>query len=212
MRGEVPIPAPLLDVVLEKMALPGGAAAVARPRDWPALREAEAELGRDTPYWAVPWASGIALARALAGEELTGKRVLELGTGLGLGSIGAARAGASVLALDGAPEAVVFAAHNLALNELEGETALAAFSDAPRERWDLVIAADVLYQRDNVAALLKVLPGLLGEEGELWLADPGRAGAGEFLAAAKKVWRLRSQPDAEGAELMLHVLGPRIRP
>jgi predicted nicotinamide N-methyase len=204
------MPAPLLDVVMEKMALPGGAAAVARPRDWPALREAEAELGRDAPYWAVPWASGIALARALAEEDLAGRRVLELGTGLGLGAIGAARAGARVLALDGAPEAVVFAAHNLALNELEGETALARFSDAPGEAWDLVIAADVLYQRDNVGALLRVLPRLLGRRGELWLADPGRAGAGEFLAAAKKVWRVRSQPDPEEGELTLHVLGPRL--
>jgi len=210
MRGDVAPPPPLLDVVLEKLALPGGAAAVARPRDWPALREAEAELGRDTPYWAVPWASGIALARALAGEALAGRRVLELGTGLGLGAMGAARAGASVLALDGAPEAVVFAAHNLALNELEGETALALFSDAPEGPWDLVVAADVLYQRDNVGALLRVMPRLLGRQGELWLADPGRAGAGEFLAAAKKVWRLRSEPDVDGAELTLHRLGPRL--
>ena len=52
--------------------------------------------------------------RAAAGRRA---RVLELGCGLGAPSIVAARAGADVLATDGAPDAVAFAAHALALNE-----------------------------------------------------------------------------------------------
>jgi predicted nicotinamide N-methyase len=211
MRGDRELPAPLLDVVLERLALPGGAAAVARPRDWGALREAEKEAGRDTPYWAVPWSSGIALARALAREDLGGRRVLELGCGLGLGSMGAARAGAAVLALDGSPDAVVFAAHNLALNELGGETALGAFSAAPAGPWDLVIAADVLYLRDNVGVLLALLPRLLGEAGEAWLADPGRAGAKDFLAGARARWHLRSEADPDRPQVTVHRLLPRSR-
>jgi len=204
--GAGPLPAPLLDVVLERLDLPGRPAAVARPRDWPALREAEAAEGRDTPYWAVPWPSGIALARVLAAEDLAGRRVLELGCGLGLGSLGAARAGAQVLAVDGAADAVVYAAHNLAINDLAGDVARGQFGEAPGEDWDLVIAADVLYLRDNVALLLRALPRLLAAGGEAWIADPGRAGGKEFLAAAKKVWTVRQARDPERPKVAIHRL------
>ena len=81
--------------------------------------------------------------------------MLELGCGLGLPSIVAAREGASVLATDGSSDAVVFAAHSLALNELDGEVAevdWATQGDAlvARGPWDVVLAADVLYLKASV--------------------------------------------------------------
>src|SRR5918996_695345 len=79
---------------------------------------------RGVPYWATPWPGGAVLAGALADDPPPkGARVLELGCGLGLPSIVAARAGARVLATDGCSDAVAFAAHSLALNELDGEVA-----------------------------------------------------------------------------------------
>ena len=76
--------------------------------------------------------------------------MLELGCGLAAPSIVAARAGAEVLATDGATDAVAFAAHSMALNEVEGEVAHADWAEhgdslAERGPFDLVLGADVLY-------------------------------------------------------------------
>ena len=204
-------PAPLLDVLVETI----DGAYVVRPADWQALREAEHEAGRPTPYWAVPWPSGAALARAVErrGAELRGARVLELGCGLGLPSVAAASAGADVLATDRAPEAVVFAAHTLALNELRGETAVVDWREsaalADRGPFDVVLAADVLYTRENVELLPRLLLALLAPDGEAWLTDPGRAGAAELLPVVKRLFELRSSPDDEDARVTHHVLSRR---
>ena len=77
------------------------------------------------------------------------------------------------------------------------------------EPWDLVLAADVLYRRDNVDALLPLLLPLLAPGGEAWIADPGRSGAEEFLPAAKKLWALRTARDADDDRVRLHRLARR---
>ena len=126
------------------------------------------------PFWARPWPSGTALAEALAADPPpAGARVLELGCGLAAPSIVAARAGAEVLATDGATDAVAFAAHSLALNQAAGEVAHAAWAEhgdelAERGPFDLVLAADVLYTAENADAPVRLLPRL---------ARPGRRGA-----------------------------------
>jgi predicted nicotinamide N-methyase len=206
------LPAPLLDIVVRRTELPGGAAYYVRPADWEALREEEGAAGRAVPWWARPWRSGRVLAAALAERPLrAGARVLELGCGLALPSTVAARAGAEVLATDGAPDAVAFAAHGLALNDVPADVALvdwARHGDAlvARGPWDVVLAADVLYTRANVDAALGLVPRLLAPGGELRLADPGRAGARDFLAAMRSAFDLQTR---RREDVALHSLRPR---
>jgi predicted nicotinamide N-methyase len=214
LRGEPAgtLPAPLLDVVLETVALPGGDVVLPRPRDWEALRDAEALARRPIPYWARAWPSGVKLAGALAQDPpRPGRRVLELGCGLGLPSIVAARAGTTVLATDGSSDAVAYAAHGLALNRVEAEVAVVDWAEhgealAERGPWDLVLASDVLYTRANVEVALRLFPRLIALGGELMLADPDRAGARDFLAAARATFHLWTQRDGD---LALHRLTPR---
>jgi predicted nicotinamide N-methyase len=197
LRGEPPetLPAALLDVAVERFAAGGRELFLVRPRDWEELRHEEGGAGRPIPYWARPWPSGLALAaRVAADPPPAGARVLELGCGLGAPSIVAARAGARVLATDGSPDAVAFAAHALALNEADAEVAHADWSNAAdgdalvaRGPWDLVLAADVLYTRANVEAALRLLPRLVAGGGRVMLADPQRAGGRDFLAAARRI-------------------------
>ena len=184
-------PASLLDVFVRRV----DDMYLAQPRDWDALREDEALAKRGVPYWAQLWPSGWALARAVAdGPPLKGRRVLELGCGLGLPSIAAARRGAVVVASDVSDDAAVYAAHNLALNELTGEVLVADWSAlADRGPWDLVLAADVLYLPASVESLLRALPRLVADDGEAWIADPDRRGGRDFLAAARKRFTLRSE-------------------
>jgi 2-polyprenyl-3-methyl-5-hydroxy-6-metoxy-1,4-benzoquinol methylase len=148
------VPDSLLDVTVRRE----GGVYLVMPADWDQLRHDEGGAGRGVPYWARPWPAGIALAEALAADPPPpGARVLELGCGLAAPSVAAARAGARVLATDASLDAVVFAAHCLALNEVEGEVAQADWAQhgdelVRRGPWDLVIASDVLYTRANVDA------------------------------------------------------------
>ncbi len=163
---EGPLPEPLLDVVSVQVDAGAATLTLIRPRDWDELRHQEGGAGRGVPYWALLWPSGLALAEELAGRDLEGRRVLELGCGLGAPSVVAAHRGAIVLATHSAPEAVVFTAHNLALNDLTGDVARLDWRDidtlADGAPWDLVIAADILYLRHNVEALNRLLPILTG--------------------------------------------------
>jgi predicted nicotinamide N-methyase len=179
--GELP-PA-LLDISVRR----AGEALYVCPSDWEQLRHEEGGDGRPVPYWARPWPAGLALARALGDQPpAAGTRVLELGCGLALPSVMAARAGADVLATDGATDAVAFAAHVLALNAVAGEVAHVDWSThgdglVARGPFDLVLAADVLYTRANAEVAVGLFPRLVAPGGRLLLADPNRAGAQLFL-------------------------------
>ena len=147
------------------------------------------------PYWAVLWRSGVALARELERESLGGRRVVELGCGLGVPSLVAARAGAEVLATDDSDEALELLERNARANGAQLATARAEWGSpdelVARGPFDLVLAADVLYERPAVAELLALLPRLAPEA---WLADPGRPAADAFLEqAAARGWRIETE-------------------
>jgi predicted nicotinamide N-methyase len=141
------------------------------------------------PYWSVLWRSGVALGRELAGAPLAGLSVLELGCGLGVPSLVAAREGAAVLATDESAEALELLERNARDNGVSVATARVDWGDADelvaRGPFDLVLAADVLYERASVALLLSLLPRL-GRE--VLLADPGRSAAGPFHEQARRQW------------------------
>jgi predicted nicotinamide N-methyase len=207
LRGvaEGDLPPALLDIRVQQV----GDLRVLRPREWEQLRHEEGGAGRDVPYWAMPWPSGRVLAETVAADPpAPGTRVLELGCGLALPSIAAARAGAQVLATDGASDAVAFAAHSFALNEVEAEVAhvdWAAHGEELAERgpWDLVLAADVFYLQANVQLALRLLPWLRAPGAEVWLADPRRAGTRDFLASARSTFKLAT---TEHGEVAVHRL------
>jgi len=106
------------------------------------------------PYWSFCWASGLVLARWLAErpEWVRGKRVLDFGAGSGVAAIAAAKAGAvEVVACDLDPLALAACQANAALNEVELRYSQDFFGEA--DRFDLIIVADVLYDRANLPLL-----------------------------------------------------------
>jgi predicted nicotinamide N-methyase len=180
-----------VDLVEEVVGLGDGELAVLRPRDADALLDEHAfEEEEFLPYWAQLWPSGVALARTVAARSLKRARVLELGCGLGLPSIAAARAGGRVLAVDWSPAAIDLLAANAERNGVAVEALVVSWTapEALLERapFDLVLAADVLYERRNAPVLADLLPRL-GRE--VLFADPGRAHLDEFLERTGTVWR-----------------------
>jgi predicted nicotinamide N-methyase len=150
------------------------------------------------PYWAELWPSGLTLARHVAGLELGGLKVLELGCGLGLPALAAALRGGQVLATDWAEEAVELLLRNAERNAVFLRAARVRWSEPePLLRaapWDLVLGADLLYEARNVEQLAALLPAL---GGEVLLAEPGRPHAKEFLErfhaepVGERIYRLR---------------------
>ncbi len=172
---------------------------IERPRDAGSLIDVIAfERDEFLPYWAEIWASGLTLARAVAGRALSGRTVLELGCGLAIPSLAAARAGAHVYATDWAPEALRLVLVNAKRNGTAVEPLLVDWR-APEAlhgmRFDLVLAADVLYEARNVAPLARLLDAVVAEDGEALIADPGRRHAAAFLdLTAERGWRRQTAP------------------
>ncbi|MCY1279748.1 Ribosomal protein L11 methyltransferase [compost metagenome] len=108
----------------------------------------------EPPYWCFCWASGLALARWLAEkpEWVAGKRVLDFGAGSGVAAIAAAKAGAAeVVACDLDPLALEACRANAELNGVELSYSADFFQE--EDRFDLIIVADVLYDRANLPLL-----------------------------------------------------------
>jgi predicted nicotinamide N-methyase len=114
-------------------------------------------------YWAFCWASGQVMARYLLQHPnlVRGKSVLDFGSGSGVVAIAAAIAGAkSVIACDNDPFSQDAIQANAALNGVEISQLL--HLEGLTDNVDIVLAADVLYDRDNFS-LLEALPKLGSE-------------------------------------------------
>ncbi len=121
--------------------------------DYPqgALTPEEIRRLMDNPlYWTFCWASGQALARFLLQRPawVSGKRVLDFGCGSGVVAVAAALAGATeVIACDIDPLALRATAYNAWLNDVELCITRDYFAVAGE--LDLIVVADVLYDKEN---------------------------------------------------------------
>jgi predicted nicotinamide N-methyase len=188
----------------------------------------ETEYGTDErlPYWAELWPSARGLTRHLLDEPApsasagqgadggwAGVRVLELGCGVALPSLALRGRGAEVLATDWYGDALRFARANAARNGLPPlRTEMLDWRHPPPGAgFDLVIAADVLYEQRNVAILAALLPAVTAPGGTVLVADPGRTYAGEFLHTMREGgWDvdeagMRMEPSAAGAESRVRI-------
>jgi predicted nicotinamide N-methyase len=134
-----------------------------RPESPDALIDEDAfERDEFLPYWAELWPAALALAEALP-ADLAGVRVVELGCGLGVPSLVAAARGAEVTATDWAEEAVELLRRNAELNGLRLRAEARDWREPWDERFDLALAADVLYEHRNVEPLATLLAGIAPE-------------------------------------------------
>jgi predicted nicotinamide N-methyase len=146
------------------------------------IDEAAFEADERLPYWADLWPSARGLTRHLLDRPPAERRIVELGAGVALPALALRSLGADPLATDYYADALRFAEANAVRNGLVPlRTALLDWRDPPAaDRWDLVVAADVVYEQRNGEALAELLPRILADGGRMLLADPGRVYFGEF--------------------------------
>lgn len=135
------------------------------------------------PLFGLLWPSGQVLAHAMQSFELDGKRILELGCGLALASLVIHRRGGDVTASDCHPLTETFLKENLRLNHLPPMKYRAGNWGAGESdigRFDLIIASDVLYDRDQPQALSAFIDRHACATVEVVIVDPDRGNISGF--------------------------------
>lgn len=155
------------------------------------LSERETRL----PYGLALWPAAIALAHEIAarGDEMRGRRILELGAGTGLPGIVAASLGASVVQTDRQQAALHLCRVNAERNGVQGvEHRLvdwAAWTDDTRYDW--IIGSDILYAAAMHPYLTRIVESNLASGGRVLFADPFRRASMALLESLEAAgWRV----------------------
>ena len=124
--------------------------------------------------------------------------------------------GADVLATDHYEAALDFTAYNARANlNQEPEVSVLDWRQPDitgMGTFDLVLAADVLYERKNAVALADLVPKLLAPGGEAIFADPRRDEARVFLEAMQRhgfedaTEEITVEQPVRGVKVLLHRL------
>jgi predicted nicotinamide N-methyase len=169
----------------ENILIEGRSFVVLRPSDSDRLLDDPTVLSANVsddymPYWADLWPGARMLAKALLREPpQAGTRVLEIGCGLGLPGSVALSLGLAVTFSDYDATALHFAALNARANGMEQFELLQMDWRWPPEglRFPLILGADLIYEKRNVAPLVALLQKMLEPGGTCLLTDQDRVPA-----------------------------------
>jgi len=163
------------------------------------------------PYWAQPWPGAILLAEAvLRGEPGRGRPAIEIGCGVGIASVLAARMGWSITASDYDEDALAYVRLNAERNGVTlAGTAMVDFRVPPAIReYDLVLASDLLYEKRNCKPVARWIAAALNPGGLAMLSDPNRTAAESFVDHARAAGlALRMEPVESHTPAGLHHRG-----
>ncbi len=144
---------------------------------WRATQEATADPDAPIPFWAFPWAGGLALARYVLErpDEVAGRRVLDIATGSGLVAIAAVVAGAAEVA---AADIDPFSEAAVALNARANAVRLGYIGrdllDEPTPDVDVLLAADTWYEGPLAARFRPWLQDAADRGIRVLIGDPSR--------------------------------------
>ncbi len=143
-------------------------------------------LGISSASWSlfgIVWPSGKVLAHQVLDKDIKGKRILEVGCGIGLSSLLLNLRDADITATDYHPEAGAFLQENVRINEAK-EIPFVRTGwediDSGIGKFDLIIGSDILYESEHVELLAKFIEQHANPQCEVMIVDPGRGNHARF--------------------------------
>ena len=148
----------------------------------------EIELIKEIPYFINVWNSGYYLsvffAKNYGKEKITGKKILELGSGCGLTGILLSLLGGNVVFSDYLSDSLSLCRENAKLNNICEITAIQAdWNDFPEinDDIDMVIGADLLYEDKLLLPFFNTIERFLEKRIPVIISDPQRYNLNKFL-------------------------------
>ncbi len=161
------------------------------------------------PYFGVVWPSARALSVYMSERksQFSKKKGIEVGCGLGLASIVAAKIGAAVIATDFHPDVGEWVQKNSQLNQVRVDYARWNWTELKSVpsaielgSYDFVLASDVLYESRHPEDLATALARLVNPKGSIYLSDPGRSYLDRALQALENLGFRRADFEYEVEE------------
>ena len=158
------------------------------------------------PFFGLIWDSSLVLAHFMRDFNISGKRILEAGCGIGLASLLLNSRLADITATDYHPEAGNFLMENTKLNHGK----IIPFIRTGWEdenvklgRFDLIIGSDLLYERNHPAILSGFIDLHVKPVCEVILVDPGRGNHAQFSRNMVKLGYSHSQSRPDDTAYLL---------
>ncbi len=130
------------------------------------------------PLFGVVWESSEVLAEKMLEFDIKGKRILEIGCGMALSSLLLNSRNADITATDYHPEVASYLADNVKLNNGNHipflRTGWENLDDDALGEFDVLIGADLLYEKQHIKLLTDFINRHSKPECEIIIVDPGR--------------------------------------
>lgn len=165
------------------------------------------------PLFGVVWESGEVLAHLMADYDIAGKRILEVGCGIGLASLVLNSRGADVTATDYHPEAQNFLEENVRLNGGPPIPFVRTSwgKDCPAlGTFDLIIGSDLLYEPEKVEPLSAFIDQHAARRCEVLIVDPDRGLQMQFSRRMELLGYTSSYSTPENTDHLLNPFRGRI--
>lgn len=150
------------------------------------------------PLFGQMWPMGKILARAMLDESLVGKRILEVGCGIGLPSLVVKHLGGDITASDYHPLAQSFLLENTILNALapiDFQSSDWNAIDLTLGKFDLIIGSDILYEPEHIEMLSAFIDSHTNPRVDIVIVDPGRGSHRAFARAMEQLGYKHSWSD-----------------
>ncbi len=165
------------------------------------------------PLFGIVWDSSLVLAHLMFDFDVIGKRILEVGCGIGLSSLLLNNRLADITATDYHPEVENFLLENIKLNQGKNIPFIRTSWEDEKSalgKFDLIIGSDLLYERNHAELLSNFIDQHAKTACEIIVVDPGRGNHARFSKKMVKLGYSHKQSKPDNTEYLSHLFRGQI--